>query len=239
MEFATLPLAFLAGLVSIFSPCVLPLVPVVFGTALSENRFGPAALAAGLILSFLAIGMFVASIGFSIGLDSERMRLVAAILLVTAGAVLLVPAFQARVATAGAPLSNWIDQRFSSPSPGLLGQFGVGLLLGAVWTPCVGPTVGAVTVLAAQRQNLGQVTFTMFVFAVGTALPLIAIGLLSREVLARWRGRLLSTGRAGKITLGSVMVIAGLFIISGFDKVAETALLNVTPDWLTDLTTSF
>ena len=95
MEVITLPLAFLAGLVSIFSPCVLPLLPVVFGTALSENRFGPAALAVGLILSFLAIGVFVATIGFSIGLDSEHMRLAAAILLVTAGTVLLVPAFQA------------------------------------------------------------------------------------------------------------------------------------------------
>ena len=99
----------------------------------------------------------------------------------------------------------------------------MGLLLGAVWTPCVGPTLGAVSVLAAQERDLGQVTLTMFVFAVGTALPLIAIGLLSREVLVKWRGRLLSTGRAGKATLGLVLVITGVFIHSGVDKVAETA----------------
>ena len=64
-------LALLAGLLSILSPCVLPLVPIVIGAASGDHRYGPAALAAGLSLSFVAIGMFVATIGFSIGLDQD------------------------------------------------------------------------------------------------------------------------------------------------------------------------
>ena len=63
-------LAFLAGVLSTLSPCVLPLLPLVLSAAVSEHRFGPAALAAGLAASFVAIGLFVATIGFSIGLDA-------------------------------------------------------------------------------------------------------------------------------------------------------------------------
>src|ERR1700712_3029046 len=97
MEYASLGLAFLAGLASIFSPCVLPLLPVVLGTAVSEHRFGPAVLAAGLALSFLGLGLFVATIGFSLGLDSEFFRNVAALLLLLVGVILMVPALQARL----------------------------------------------------------------------------------------------------------------------------------------------
>src|SRR2546423_943946 len=112
MEFATLGLAFLAGLVSIVSPCVLPLLPVVLGTATSEHRLGPVALAAGLALSFLILGLFVATIGFSLGLDGELFRTFAAILLLAVGIVLVTPVLQARLTLATAPLSNWVEQRF-------------------------------------------------------------------------------------------------------------------------------
>jgi len=61
--------AVVAGVLSTLSPCVLPLLPVVLGTAVSQHRFGPVALAGGLAVSFVAIGLFVATIGFSIGLD--------------------------------------------------------------------------------------------------------------------------------------------------------------------------
>src|SRR4051794_29445638 len=152
MELASLGLAFLAGLVSIFSPCVLPLLPVVLGTAVSEHRLGPVALAAGLALSFLILGLFVATIGFSLGLDSELFRTIAAVLLLIVGIVLVVPPLQARLSLATAPLGNWMEQRFGGGTKrGLPGQFGVGVLLGAVWTPCIGATLGAASVLAAQR----------------------------------------------------------------------------------------
>ncbi len=86
----SLALAFLAGTLSILSPCVLPLVPIVFGTAAAAGRGGPMALCAGVVLSFVVIGLFVALVGFSIGLDTGVFRTVAAILLCCAGAVLMV-----------------------------------------------------------------------------------------------------------------------------------------------------
>jgi cytochrome c biogenesis protein CcdA len=240
MEHASLGLAFLAGLVSIFSPCVLPLLPVVLGTAVSEHRLGPAALAAGLALSFLVLGLFVATIGFSLGLDGEFFRDLAALLLLLVGVILMVPTLQARLSMLTAPFGNWVQDRFGGGQrQGLPGQFAVGILLGAVWTPCIGPTLGAASVLAAQGRDLVQVGLTMFVFAVGAALPLLLLGLASREALMRWRGRMLATGSTGKMVLGIILVLTGAIILTGIDKPLEAALLQITPAWMTEIGTRF
>jgi len=240
MEYASLGLAFLAGLVSIFSPCVLPLLPVVLGTAVSEHRLGPVALTAGLALSFLVLGLFVATIGFSLGLDGEFFRDLAALLLLLVGVILMVPALQARLSMVTAPFGNWVQDRFGGGQrQGLPGQFAVGILLGAVWTPCIGPTLGAASVLAAQGRDLVQVGLTMFVFAVGAALPLLLLGLASREALMRWRGRMLATGSTGKMVLGIILVLTGAIILTGIDKPLEAALLQITPAWMTEIGTRF
>ncbi len=235
---ATLGLAFLAGLLSVLSPCVLPLLPLVLGAAASEHRLGPAALAGGLALSFVAIGLFVATIGFAIGLDAGVFRVAAAILLVLVGLVLMVPVAQTRLAAAAGPVSDWTERRFGGFSTaGLAGQFGVGLLLGAVWSPCVGPTLGAASLLASQGRDLGTVALTMLLFGLGAALPLLLLGTLSREVLMRWRDRMMGLGKGLKAALGLILVATGLMIATGLDKAAETALVNASPDWLTALTT--
>ena len=113
------------------------------------------------------------------------------------------------------------------------------LLLGAVWSPCVRPTLGAASVLAARAENLPVVALTMLAFGVGAGLPLIVVGLMTREVLARWRSRLLSAGSSGKIVLGTLLVALGMMIFSGLDKRLETILVEASPNWLTDLTTRF
>ena len=208
---ATFGLAFLAGILSVLSPCVMPLLPLVLGAAASEHRMGPAALAAGLAISFVAIGLFVATIGFSIGLDGDVFRRAAAVLLILVGIVLMVPVMQVRLATAAGLMSNWTEQRFGSFSTaGLTGQFCVGLLLGAVWSPCVGPTLGAASVLAAQGKNLSMVALTMALFGLGAALPMLLLGMLSREALMRWRDRMIDLGRGAKAALGVVLVLVGI-----------------------------
>ena len=236
----TAALAFLAGLLSTLSPCVLPLLPIVLGTALSQHRLGPVALAAGLALSFVAIGLFIATIGFSIGLDGGVFRLAAAIVLMLIGLVLVLPRLQAQVALAAGPVGNWAEQRFGGMSgSGLSGQVAVGLLLGAVWSPCVGPTLGAASVLAAQGENLGQVALTMAVFGVGAALPLLVLGLVSREAMLRWRGRMMAAGQRSKIVMGAVLIATGLMIATGLDKRVEAVMVELSPAWLTQLTTRF
>ncbi|HEX2527847.1 MAG TPA: cytochrome c biogenesis protein CcdA [Geminicoccus sp.] len=237
---ATLGLALLAGILSVLSPCVLPLLPIVLGTAASEHRYGPAALAAGLALSFVAVGLFVATIGFSIGLDAGLFRYFAAFMILTIGLVLVMPPLQARFAVAAGSLGGWTEHRFGGfSSTGLGGQFGVGLLLGAVWSPCVGPTLGATSVLAAQGQDLPAVAATMLTFGIGAALPLLLLGTLSREAMLRWRRRLQSTGNGAKIALGILLLVMGTAVLTGLDKRIETILVDASPAWLTELTTRF
>ena len=237
---ATFGLAFLAGILSVLSPCVMPLLPLVLGAAASEHRLGPAALATGLAISFVAIGLFVATIGFSIGLDGDVFRRAAAVLLVLVGIILMVPVMQVRLATAAGPMSNWTEQRFGGFSTaGLTGQFFVGLLLGAVWSPCVGSTLGAASVLAAQGKDLGMVALTMALFGLGAALPMLLLGMLSREALMRWRDRMIDLGKGAKAALGAALVLVGIAILTGFDKTLETELVTITPSWLTAVTTRF
>src|SRR5215469_8855541 len=95
--------------------------------AASEHRMGPLALAAGVGLSFATLGLFIATVGFSIGLDSGVFRVVAAVFMIAIGLALIVPKAQARLASAGGPIANWADQRLNSlPTRSIAGQFAVG-----------------------------------------------------------------------------------------------------------------
>jgi len=231
-------LGFVAGVLSILSPCVLPLVPAILAGAVAEHRLAPLALAGGVAISFTAIGLFVATIGFSIGLDMVFFRTVAAVLMILVGAVLVVPRLQTRFATAAGPVANWTETRFGKFSAaGIGGQFGVGLLMGAVWTPCIGPTLGAVSVMAARGENLVQVAVTMLAFGVGTAVPLLIMGVLSRELLLRWRGRMARTASSLKMVLGALLTVAGALTLTGLDRPIQTALEAAMPEWLISLTT--
>ena len=138
-----LALALLAGVLSTLSPCVLPLLPIVLGAALTEHRWGPVALAAGVAISYVAVGLFIATVGFAIGLDQDIFRNVAAALLIVIGAVLLLPRLQAQLAVAAGPFGNWAQTHAGGMSTrGLSGQFALGLLLGAVWSPLRRPDAG-------------------------------------------------------------------------------------------------
>jgi cytochrome c biogenesis protein CcdA len=237
---ATLGLAFLAGVLSILNPCVLPILPAVLGGAASEHRLGPLALAGGLTLSFTLIGLFVATVGFAAGLDAEVFRAVAAVLLIAVGAVLVLPALQVRLAVAAGPAVNAVEQRLAAVSTGGIGgQFALGLILGAIWVPCVGPTLGAASVLAARGDDIGTVALTMLAFGLGAALPLALLGAVSREVLLGWRGHLARAGKGLRAVLGAALILVGALILSGADKRLEATLVEAAPEWLVDLTTRF
>ena len=89
---------------------------------------------------------------------------------------------------------------------GSTGQVSVGLLLGAVWSPCVGPTLGAASILAAQGRDLGVVGATMLSFGLGAGLPLAALGLLSREAVLRWRSRMMSGETRARAAFAMLLV---------------------------------
>ena len=236
----TYGLGLVAGALSTLSPCVLPLVPVLIASAVTAHPWGAVALGAGLALSFSFIGIFLATVGASLGLDPDTFRTVGAVILVAFGLILLVPRLQTAFAGATGALSNSGNQLMARIAiDGLAGQFLVGLLLGVVWSPCVGPTLGAATTLASQGRNLGQIALLMLIFGIGAAAPLVLLGSLSRATLVQVRGRLLSAGKYGKQLLGLVMLGLGALIATGMDKSVEAWVLDRTPEWLTAITTRF
>ncbi|WP_428420817.1 cytochrome c biogenesis CcdA family protein [Methylibium sp.] len=233
-------LGFLAGVLSTLSPCVLPLIPILLTTAVASHRLGAHALALGLMLSFTGIGLFIATLGASLGLDAATFRAVAAVLLIGFALVLLSTKLQARFARASSGLGalgdQWLDRLHID---GLGGQFVVGLVLGIIWSPCVGPTLGVATTLASQGSHLGQVALLMALFGLGAGMPLVLLGTLSRSTVLRVRGRMMAAGQSGKLLLGGVMLLLGAAILTGWDKQFEAWAVNASPAWLTELTTRF
>ncbi len=231
-------IAFVAGVLSTLSPCVLPLLPIIIGSSVQQHRLGPFAVAAGMSLSFAVIGTLLASVGVSLGLNQQAFRIVAAILMVLIGVVLLAKPLQERFAFATSGASGVGHTLLSKINiGGIRGQFFVGLLLGLIWSPCVGPTLGAAVTLASQGTQLGSVAFTMGIFGLGAGLPIALLGTLSRQAMIKMKSRLHVVGSLGKNVLGIFMVLTGIAIMTGQDKAAEAFLTTHSPAWLTHLTT--
>lgn len=230
----------LAGLLSTLSPCVLPLVPILLGSATSVHPRGPLALAGGLAVSYAMIGTALAWAGVALNLNADVFRDAGAIVLALLGLVLMSGSLQQCFATATSGLGNTGNRLMSRVQPdGLWGQFAIGLVLGVVWSPCVGPTLGAAVVLASQGSHLPQVALLMGVFGIGAALPVITLAYVSRGAMVKMRGKLIQAGKAGKTLMGVMMVFIAVLILNGADKTVEAWLVNHAPTWLTTLTTRF
>ena len=225
-------LAFAAGALTILSPCVLPLVPIVLASAAQRHRYAPLALAAGLVVAFTLTGFGIAAFGQALGLDTLVVRAAGAVILCLAGVVLLVPALQNLLTRGATPLAAWASRKQTAldARAGLWGQAMVGALLGIVWAPCVGPTLGAAVSLAAEGKDLGEVALVMTAFGLGISAVLLVIAFLARSVLARWRGRMMAAGGRGKAVLGALLLVVGVFILTGFDRRIEAFALDHLPD---------
>ncbi|MEM6726942.1 MAG: cytochrome c biogenesis CcdA family protein, partial [Pseudomonadota bacterium] len=176
--------AYVAGLLTLINPCVLPVLPILLVSALTADRLGPVALAAGMSASFVTFGVLVTAFGNAIGLTQELLAQIGAFVMVAFGVILLVPAFSHRFEAATAGFAAGADRRMGQVErDGLTGQFIGGLLLGAVWSPCIGPTLGGAIALASQGQSLGYVTLIMIFFALGVSTLILGLGLGAREAI--------------------------------------------------------
>ena len=229
LSVTALPLAAGAGALGVLSPCVWPLVPVVMSSAASGGRSGPWLLAAGLSLSFALAGTLLSLLLVGSGLDPELFRYVAAGLLLLVGAVLLWPALGDRVSHLLSGLSARLNAGVGSGAG--WGQFGVGLLLGLVWLPCVGPTLGAAIALASMGQQLLTAFAIMLAYGLGTGAVLLAAGLASQHALRRWRPQVLGGAMRGRQVLGALLMVLGVLVLSGLDKRLEAFAVDWLPQW--------
>lgn len=233
MEFI---LAYAAGLLTLINPCVLPVLPIVLVSALNASRLGPVALAAGMSLSFVIFGVLVTAFGSSIGLTQDSLAQIGAVLMIAFGIILIVPMFARRFEMATAGIAAGADARISDvDGSGLRGQFVGGLLLGAVWSPCIGPTLGGAIALASQGQNLGYVTLIMTFFALGVSTLILGLGLGAREAIRTRAQALRGLAERSKPILGGTFIAVGLMLVLQFHHVIEAWALDVMPIWLQDL----
>ncbi len=210
--------AFVAGVVTALSPCVLPALPVVLaGTATGGSR-RLIGVAVGFVLGFT---LFTLSLTFAlraIGVSPTSLRNAAIALLVAFGAALLIPRLDARLGEALAPLGRLGARMPTSGGDGAAG-LAVGGALGLVWTPCAGPIFAAIAAAAASG-GAGPTTFAVLAaYSLGAVLPLVAVG-FGGQRLAR---RLGARARALRPALGALMVAAGAILFLGVDtRLTET-----------------
>ena len=229
MGLVALALAFVAGLLTALSPCVLPLLPLVMGSA-ARNRYGPTALAAGFVATFTVIGVLLASVGTALGLSDTIVRSISAALLVAAGGLMISHQWQDATGRWLSPLASASAKLSARADQGLGAQFFIGALLGGVWSPCVGPTLGAALGLATRSETLAHAAAIMAAFGLGSATFLLAAGYASRAVMGQ-RLRLLQVGESGRLAFGIALLLVGASVASGVDKLIESAVIARLPQW--------
>jgi len=230
--------AYGAGLLTLINPCVLPVLPIVLASALNANRFGPLALAAGMGVSFVVLGLALASVGqaISIGTGVVEVTQIAAVLMIAFGAVMLIPQLGTRFATATAGMSASADATIGRiEQAGWQGQFLGGLLLGAVWSPCVGPTLGGAISMASTGENLIQAGAIMSAFAFGVGSVVVALAYGARNLLTKRRATMMRVAHLAKPILGATFVFIGVAMLLRWHHAVEVWLLDRMPYWLQDL----
>ncbi|MFU8814789.1 MAG: cytochrome c biogenesis CcdA family protein [Pseudomonadales bacterium] len=230
LALSSIPLAWAAGVLSILSPCVWPLVPAVMSASTVAGRAGAWYLGLGLSLSFAAAGTLLAFLLLNLAVDPQALRYVAAAMLLLIAMLLLVKSWGEWVAGRLSRLTSRFDTgSFNASRPS--GQFAVGALLGLVWLPCIGPTLGAAVALASLGQQMGMAFVVMLAFGIGTASVLLLAGFTSTRVLSRWRPGILSRAERGKKLLGYTLLLLSLLVFTGLDKVLEALALQLLPAW--------
>lgn len=232
-------LGYLAGLLTLINPCVLPVLPIVLAGALQASPLGPVALAAGMSLSFVVLGITVSAFGFALGLTEEIIAQTGTILMIGFGLILLVPRFGMAFSTATAGLASGADTRMDRiSSAGLQGQFAGGMLLGAVWSPCIGPTLGGAISLAAQGESLLWATAIMATFALGVSTLILGLGYGARSALQRRQAMMQAIAAKARPLMGGVFVAVGLALLFRIHHIIDAWLIQTLPAWLVDLSVS-
>jgi len=236
MEFL---LGYGAGLLTLINPCVLPVLPIVLATALQASRWGPVAVAAGMSLSFVFLGVVVTAVGRSFGITEDTIAQGGAVLMIGFGLVLLVPRLSAGFATATGGVASRADAGLEEVDrSGLVGQFFGGALLGAVWSPCVGPTLGGAIALASQGESLGRATLIMIAFALGVSTIILALGYGARAAIMKRQALMRRIAEKSRPIMGVIFILVGVALLMRWQIYLEGWLVDNLPYWLTDFSVS-
>lgn len=186
------PLALLGGVLTIASPCVLPILPIVLGGTLQDRTEGqrntrPLFIVAGFVISFAALGMLLASASQHVVLAHETLRYTGLVILAVLGVAMLWKAPYAWLMNHLSALVSRAMPAGGAERAGNLGGLLLGMSLGAVWTPCAGPVLASILVLVAQAQDLGRSVGLLLLYAIGAGIPMLVIAYGGQFVRTRIR----------------------------------------------------
>jgi cytochrome c-type biogenesis protein len=203
-------LAFVGGLLTVLSPCILPILPIVVGRSLQSHRYGPVFMVLGLVSGFAAAGSLLGIAASWLTQLSVILRNIAIGVLLWMGILTIFPKLGYRF------FSYFRIQPKDSQAKGLVGEFWLGTQLGLLWTPCAGPVLGSILILSAVQQQIVSSFALLVVYGFGAAVPLLTIAYGGRYLSSR----LLSL-RSHSETLqrigGIMIVITSIAILLGWD----------------------
>lgn len=182
-----LVLALLAGVVTVAAPCTLPMLPILLGASVGQTgRIRPAMIAFGFVISFSAAALLLSAITRVFDFDPNVLRTGAAILLLGFGLLMIWPApFE----WLSIRLNGWLNLGAAGGAQreGALGGLILGTTLGLVWTPCAGPVLGSILTLVATSKNLAWAGTLLIAYAIGAAIPMLAIAYGGQAATTRVR----------------------------------------------------
>ena len=227
-------LAFLAGLVTVLSPCVLPLLPAILASSAQEGRWRPWGVVAGFVGCFAAATLLLSTLVLATGVSPDILRTISGTLLVVLGMVMAVPQFSHAFEVQAGGVAA-LGGAIPATGNGFWGGLALGSGLGLAWTPCVGPIMASVITLALNQEVTSGTVMVTLAYALGTALPMVAVIFGGRALLGRVQ--VLRTHITGIRTgMGLLLVLAGLAILTGVDRAMQTWLLVQFPGWEAALT---
>ncbi len=223
--------AFLAGIVTILSPCILPVLPIVLSGSVGGKR-KPIGVVAGFIASFSTFTLILSALVQTLAIPPDALRVVAVILIISFGLSLSIP--RLHIFLEGL-LSRMVKTGGPSKREGFIGGVLTGVSLGLVWTPCVGPIMASVITLAVSRQIDGGAVFIIIAYSLGTSIPMFALMASGRKLLTRFP-RLTSRTAGIQRVFGIIMIIAALMIATGIDRRFQSVVLEAFPQYGAGLT---
>ncbi|MFJ1299906.1 cytochrome c biogenesis CcdA family protein [Pseudomonadota bacterium AL_CKDN230030165-1A_HGKHYDSX7] len=189
MDLVSSPVALLAGMLTVASPCVLPLLPILLGSSVERSSpLRPAFVVAGFILAFAALGIALSLLTNLSVIAHETVRTVSVVLLALFGVMRVWPQpYDRLMARIGGPIAR-LGALGDRAGSGNAGGFVLGLSLGAVWTPCAGPVLASILVLAAKAQDLGRSSLLLICYAAGAGIPMLVIAYGGKAAATHVRG---------------------------------------------------
>lgn len=226
--------AFLAGVVTVLSPCILPLLPFILSSSVdTSGKRRPIGVVVGFVCSFTFFTLFLASIVRLTGVPADTLRFISIAILVIFGLSLLIPKVQLLIELLFSKLTRYVPQ--NQGKTGFFGGFIIGLSIGLLWTPCVGPILASVISLAISGSVNAQAVIITFSYSIGTAIPMLVIMSAGSTALQRVPWLVRNTGKIQK-AFGVLMIVTAFGIFFNFDRKFQTFILETFPQYGIGLT---